>query len=107
MPAEKITEFETLMREYENDVLRLCFVYLGNLQLAEDAMQDSFLKVWRSMDGFEGATRPPSRHGYSASPSIPAKTIGVATGIAVWTYRRPWRIFRSPKMQRTICFCWM
>lgn len=53
MPAEKITEFETLMREYENDVLRLCFVYLGNLQLAEDAMQDSFLKVWRSMDGFE------------------------------------------------------
>ena len=46
-------EFEQWMREYETAVLRACFLYLGDRALAEDAMQDTFIKVWRSMDRFE------------------------------------------------------
>ena len=41
--------FTALMREYADDVLRLCYVYLRDRQLAEDAMQDVFLKAYRHM----------------------------------------------------------
>ncbi len=44
---------EQMMRAYENAVLRLCFLYLSDRALAEDASQDTFMKVWRSMDQFE------------------------------------------------------
>ena len=45
--------FEQWMREYETAVLRTCFLYLADRALAEDALQDTFAKVWRSMDRFE------------------------------------------------------
>lgn len=46
-------EFEQLMREYETEVLRICFLYLVDRSMAEDAMQDTFTKVWRNMNKFE------------------------------------------------------
>ena len=39
---------------YEKDLLRLCCVYLRDLDLARDAVQDTFLKAYRRMDRFEG-----------------------------------------------------
>ena len=45
--------FEQMMREYETEVLRVCFLYLGDRGLAEDATQDAFTKVWLNMDKFE------------------------------------------------------
>ncbi len=45
--------FEAWMRAYENDVLRLCYVILGDRAAAEDALQETFLKVWRGMERFE------------------------------------------------------
>lgn len=45
--------FESWMRAYENDILRLCYVILGERTAAEDALQETFLKVWRGMDRFE------------------------------------------------------
>ena len=39
--------------EYGTDVLRLCCFYLGNRADGEDAAQETFLKIWRKMDGFE------------------------------------------------------
>ena len=39
---------------YGTDVLRLCCFYLGSRTDAEDAMQETFLKVWRHMDRFQG-----------------------------------------------------
>ncbi len=45
--------FEQLMRKYENAVLRTCFLYLSDRALAEDAAQDTFMKVWRGMEQFE------------------------------------------------------
>ncbi len=46
-------QFEAWVGEYSTAVLRTCYVYLADRALAEDALQDTFMKVWRSMDQFE------------------------------------------------------
>lgn len=45
---------ENLVMQYQEDVLRLCFLYLCDKTLAEDAVQETFLKVYRSMNTFRG-----------------------------------------------------
>lgn len=50
----KAERFEEWMRLYEHDVLRSCLLFLGDRSLAEDALQETFLKVWRNMDRYEG-----------------------------------------------------
>lgn len=40
-------QLERLIRIYSTDILRICYVYLTDHALAEDAMQDTFLKVWK------------------------------------------------------------
>ena len=45
---------EKWVAEYSDTVLRTCYVYLADKALAEDAMQDTFLKAWRNIDRFEG-----------------------------------------------------
>lgn len=47
-------EMERLMTLYENSLLRMCFVYLHDAALAEDAMQETFIKAYRSLDSFQG-----------------------------------------------------
>ena len=37
--------FETLYRKYANDVLRVSYFYLGDLQQAEDVTQDVFVRL--------------------------------------------------------------
>lgn len=46
--------FEGWMHLYEHDVLRTCLVLLSDRNLAEDALQETFLKVWRHMQRYEG-----------------------------------------------------
>ena len=55
---------EAWVAEYSDVVLRTCYIYLADMALAEDALQETFLKVWRSMDRFEG------RNGSSAKTWI-------------------------------------
>ena len=43
-----------LYDEYGTDVLRLCCMYMKNKPDAEDAAQETFLKVWLRLDSFEG-----------------------------------------------------
>lgn len=38
---------------YSDAILRTCFLYLSDQGLAEDALQDTWIKVWRYMDDFE------------------------------------------------------
>ena len=45
---------EELIDLYGNGILRLCILYLGDRQLAEDAFQETFLKAWEKWDGFRG-----------------------------------------------------
>jgi RNA polymerase sigma-70 factor (ECF subfamily) len=52
--AQKEQRLEAWLTAYGDAVLRMCFVYLSDRTLAEDALQDTFLKVWRRMDSFEG-----------------------------------------------------
>lgn len=46
-----------LYREYATDILRMCCLYLGNYQMAEDAMQDTFVKVFRYYRQFQGNSK--------------------------------------------------
>lgn len=41
-----------LMEQYEKDLLRMCCVYLQDLSLAEDAVQETFLKVYKNLNDF-------------------------------------------------------
>lgn len=45
---------EEWIRSYGNELLRMCFVLLSDAAQAEDAVQDTFLRAWRSMEQFEG-----------------------------------------------------
>lgn len=41
--------FERLVAEYQTLLLRTCYLYLKDAALAEDAVQETFLKAYRSM----------------------------------------------------------
>ena len=41
-----------LMAQYKTDLLRMCYVYLQDASLAEDAVQETFVKAYKYMDSF-------------------------------------------------------
>ena len=43
-----------LMEQYEKDLLRMCCVYLQDRTLAEDAVQETFLKAYQGLAAFRG-----------------------------------------------------
>lgn len=43
-----------IIHTYEKDLLRLCCVYLRDVSLAEDAVQETFLKAYKSLSAFRG-----------------------------------------------------
>ena len=47
-------ELERIMDEHGDSLLRMCCLYLKDIHLAEDAVQETFLKAYRSMDSFRG-----------------------------------------------------
>ena len=47
---------ERMMEQYGNDLLRICCVYLKDASMAEDAVQETFIKAYRHMDTFRGAS---------------------------------------------------
>ena len=51
MPAEQF--LERLMNEYGDMILRMCYLYLKDYQLAEDAVQETFVKAIKSYESFE------------------------------------------------------
>lgn len=51
-PDNKEELISTWIRTYEKDLLRLCCVYLKDVSLAEDAVQETFLKAYKSLDSF-------------------------------------------------------
>ena len=42
------------MLRWEKQILRLCFAYVGDIALAEDAVQETFFKAWKHYDRFRG-----------------------------------------------------
>ena len=47
-------KFEQLVDQYQRSVLHMCYLYLCDKSLAEDAVQETFLKVYQRMDTFRG-----------------------------------------------------
>ena len=45
---------EKLIVQYQTPLLRLCYIQLQDRALAEDAVQETFLKAYRSFDQFRG-----------------------------------------------------
>lgn len=45
-------ELERLVLQYQQSLLRTCFLYLRDRTLAEDAVQETFLKAYRSLASF-------------------------------------------------------
>lgn len=50
MPEEKI---EQLLNDYGNAIFRMCFLYLKDYHLAEDAVQETFIKAMYAYDSFQ------------------------------------------------------
>lgn len=46
--------FEMLVGEYQGKVFRLAYSILGNRARAEDAAQESLLRVWRAIETYNG-----------------------------------------------------
>lgn len=44
--------FEQLVLTYQTQIYHLCYRMLGNAEDAADMTQETFLKAWRSLDGF-------------------------------------------------------
>jgi len=49
--------FEPLVRRHERRVFRVALAVLGNIEDAEDAMQEVFIKAFRHLDQFRGESR--------------------------------------------------
>lgn len=47
-------ELERLMMLYENSLLRMCYLYLHDAHMAEDAVQETFIKTYSHMTTFRG-----------------------------------------------------
>ena len=45
---------EGLVKEYQRMLLKICYVSLKDQDLARDAVQETFLKAYKSMEGFRG-----------------------------------------------------
>jgi len=43
-----------LMAAYKNDLMRMCCIWLRDAALAEDAVQETFVKAYRSLGSFRG-----------------------------------------------------
>ena len=43
-----------MVKTYEKDLLRLCCMYLKDAVMAEDAVQETFLKAYKSLHAFRG-----------------------------------------------------
>lgn len=54
MTADRNARLTAWVKNWGTQLLRTCTLLLGDRALAEDAVQETFLKAWQSMDSFEG-----------------------------------------------------
>ena len=51
-PDSREEIIERMVRLYQMPLLRLCYAYLGDEEAARDAVQETFIKAYRSLSGF-------------------------------------------------------
>ena len=54
VPYKPPLDLEAWMEQYGTELLRLCYLYIKDHQLAEDAVQDTFVKAYTKYDSFRG-----------------------------------------------------
>ena len=81
--------FARLLDDWGDRLLRLCTLYLKDVHLAEDAVQETLLKAWRHADTFRG--------GGSEITWITRIAINVCKSYL----RSPWKRRRAPAPART------
>ena len=52
---QREAQLDRLVLLYEKEMLKVCFIYLRDMELARDALQESFLKAYRRFDSYRGA----------------------------------------------------
>lgn len=45
---------ERLMEQYGSSLLRMCTLYLKDADLAQDAVQETFIRAYRHLDNYRG-----------------------------------------------------
>ena len=56
--AEREALLTAWVDRYSDSLLRMCFISLRDWALAEDALQETFLRAWKSMAQFKGDASP-------------------------------------------------
>lgn len=51
-PDSKEERIERMVLQYQLPLLKLCYAYLGDAELAKDAVQETFIKAYRNLDTF-------------------------------------------------------
>ena len=49
-------QLRRMMALYKSDLMRICYVYLTDEALAEDAVQETFVKAYKALERFRGAS---------------------------------------------------
>lgn len=49
---EELVDIERIIKEYGDSLIRMCMIYLKDRALAEDAVQDTFIKVYQKYHTF-------------------------------------------------------
>jgi RNA polymerase sigma factor (sigma-70 family) len=57
MTAKKDTLFKTIFDKNSSKIYHLCLGYTGDPDLANDLMQETFIKVWQNLDGFRNQSQ--------------------------------------------------
>lgn len=55
--AGGVSAFDKLVLKYKDLVFNICFRFMGNYEDANDCAQDTFVKVYRSLNGFKGQSQ--------------------------------------------------
>ena len=51
---QQSAEFTTLYKQYSGGIYKLCLGYTGDAALAQDLLQETFIRVWNNMKDFRG-----------------------------------------------------
>lgn len=56
-PDDREKELTRMIGQYSNSLLNMCYIYLRDRELAEDALQETFLKAYRTRSTFRGESQ--------------------------------------------------